>query len=162
MDGTIKRRKNAYSCCRISYLRIATQNSIFPEPIDEKKQIIIDLTRMELKYLKFLDQFGNEYMAKIYKAYLTNDSTQKISFLSKLPGNLGDLIMKDLEVQWKRIEQTYWIDLLFRCQEKLNISVGRRKLNTFLLVSMFVVLYYHGPRLKRENLKYMENSSPRE
>ena len=62
---------------------------------------------MELKDLKFLDQFGNEYMEKIYKANLTNESTQKISFLSKLQGNLGDLIMKDLEVQGKKIEQIY-------------------------------------------------------
>ena len=71
---------------------------------------------MELKDLKFLDQFGTDYMSKVYKANLTNDSTQKISFLSKMPSNLGDLIMKDLEVQGNKIEQTYWIDLLFRCQ----------------------------------------------
>lgn len=75
-----------------------------PGPVDEKKQIITDLTRMELKYLKFLEYFGQEFMEKIYKANIFNDSTQKIAFLSKLPGNLGDLISKDLEVQNKTID----------------------------------------------------------
>ena len=99
----------------LATLELLLRTQFVLEPVDEKKRIIIDLTRMELKDLKFLDQFGNDYMAKIYKANLTNDPTQKISFLSKLPGNLGDLIMKDLEVQGKKIDQTYWIDLLFRC-----------------------------------------------
>ena len=87
-------------------LELSLKTQLVPEPVDENKQLIIDLARMELKDIKFLDQFGNDYMAKIYKANLTNDSTQKISFLSKLPGNLGDLILKDLEVQGKNIEQT--------------------------------------------------------
>ena len=84
-----------------------------------------------MKALKFLDQFGNDYMAKIYKANLANDSTQKISFMSKLPGNLGDLIMKDLEVQGKNIEQTYWIDLLFQCQEKFKYLCWQKKAQEF-------------------------------
>ena len=99
----------------LATLELLLKTQFVPEPEDEKKQTITDLTRMELKDIKFLDQFGNDYMAKVYKANLTNDSTQKISFLSKLPGNLGDLIMKDLEVQGKKIEQTYWVDLLLRC-----------------------------------------------
>lgn len=43
-------------------------------------------------------------MAKIFKANLSNDIAHKITFLSKLPGNLGDLIMKDLDVQSKMID----------------------------------------------------------
>ena len=86
---------------------------------------------MELKDIKFLDHFGNDYMEKIYKANLTNDSVQKISFLSKLTGNLGDLITKDLEVQGKKIEQTYWIDLLFRCQEKVKYLYWKNKAQDF-------------------------------
>ena len=97
----------------LATLELLLKTQFVLEPVDEKKQIITDLARMELKDLKFLDQFVNDYMSKVYKANLTNDSTQKISFLSKLPSNLGDLIMKDLEVQGKKIEQTYWIDILF-------------------------------------------------
>ena len=42
-------------------------------------------------------------MSKVFKANLFNDSTKKFHFLSKLPGNLGDLIMNDLDVQNKNI-----------------------------------------------------------
>ena len=59
-------------------------------------------------------------MAKVYKANLSNDPVQKISFLSKLPRNLGDLFSKDIELQIKAIDQIYLIDILFRCQEKVK------------------------------------------
>lgn len=59
-------------------------------------------------------------MAKVFKDNLSNDVAQKISFLSKLPGNLGDLIMKDLDVQNKRLDQVYWVDLLFKITEKVK------------------------------------------
>lgn len=75
---------------------------------------------MELKDLKYLQAFGQDFMAKVYKENLSNDSVQKISFLSKLLGNLGDLISKDIELQSKTIDQIYWIDILFRCQEKVK------------------------------------------
>ena len=70
-------------------------------------------------------------MSKIYKENLTNDSTQKVLFLSKLPGNLGDLIMKDLDIQGKKIEQIYWIDLLIRCQEKVKYICWKNKAQDF-------------------------------
>lgn len=80
------------------------KTKFFPKPIDEKKQLITDLSRMELRDLKYLEQFGKDFMAKFFKANLSNDTAQKITFLSKLPGNLGDLIMKDLDVQSKNID----------------------------------------------------------
>ena len=70
-------------------------------------------------------------MAKVFKAKLSNDSVQKISFLSKLPGNLGDMILKDLEVQTKTIDQIYWIDLLLRCTEKIKYLCWQKKASEF-------------------------------
>lgn len=75
---------------------------------------------MELKDLKYLEYFGQDFMAKVYKGNLSNDSVQKISFLSKLPRNLGDLASKDIELQSKSIDQIYWVDLLFLCQQKVK------------------------------------------
>ena len=115
----------------LATLELLLTTQFVPKPTDEKKQIIKDLARMELKDLKFLDQFGNDFMSNISKDNLTNDSTQKISFMSKLPGNLGDLIMKDLEVQGKKVEQTYWIDLLFQCQEKVKYLCWQKKAQDF-------------------------------
>jgi len=69
---------------RLSTLEALLKTQFVPEPIDEKKQRITNLTRMKLKDLKFLDQFGQDFMAKICKANLSNDSTQKVAFLSKL------------------------------------------------------------------------------
>ena len=66
-------------------------------------------------------------MEKVFKANLSNDTAKKKSFLSKLPGNLGDLIMKDLDVQNKKIDQIYWDDLLFRCTEKVNYLCWQNK-----------------------------------
>ena len=70
--------------------------------------------------LKRLPQFGQEFMTKVYKVGLMNDQTQKISFLSKIPGNLGDMVMNDIKTQQKTLNQIYWIDLLFRCKEKVK------------------------------------------
>lgn len=117
---------------------------------------------MELKDLEFLDQFGNDYMAKIYKANLANDSTWKISFLSKLPGNLGDLIMKDLEVQGKRIEHTYCIDLLFQCQEKVKYLCWQKKAQNFSLGLDVCRSVLPWTPFKKRKSKDMENSSQRE
>ena len=114
VSATPKERKNV-ALAGLATLEVLWLTQFVPEPTDELKQIITDLTRMELKDLKDLDQFGSEYMAKVFKAKMNNDPTQKITFLSELPGNLGDMIMKDIEVQNKKIEQIYWIDLLFRC-----------------------------------------------
>ena len=61
------------------------------------------------------------------KSNLSNDSFQKSSFLSILPGNLGDLISKDTELQRKTIDQIYWIDLLFRCQEKVKYLCWKKQ-----------------------------------
>jgi len=119
MGGTDEEIRNVVAS-GLATLEVLLLTQFVPEPVDEKKQLITDLTRMELKDLKDLDQFGSDYMSKVYKANLANDSTQKISFLSKLPGNLGDMIMKDLETQGKRVDQAYWIDLLFKCQEKVK------------------------------------------
>ena len=66
-------------------------------------------------------------MAKVFKANLSNDTAKKISFLSKLPGNLGHLIMKDLDVQNNKIDQIYWVDLLFRCTEKVKNLCWKKK-----------------------------------
>lgn len=91
-----------------------------------KKQLITDLSCMELKDLEYLDQFGKDFMAKVFKANLSNDTTQKISFLSMLPGNLGDFIMKDLDVQNKKIDQIYWVDL-FKCTKKVKYLCWQKK-----------------------------------
>ena len=39
---------------------------------------------MELKDLKYFDKFSKDFMAKVFKANLSNDVAQKISFWSKL------------------------------------------------------------------------------
>ena len=96
--GPSKEERMNVAAAGLPALELLLKTQFVPKPADEKKQIITDLARKELKDLNFLDQFGNDYMTKIYKANLTNDSTQKIAFLSKLPGNLGDLIMKDLDL----------------------------------------------------------------
>lgn len=66
-------------------------------------------------------------MEKFFKENLSNDIAQKVAFLSKLPGSLGDLIMKDLDVQNKCIDQIYWVDLLFRCIKKVKYLCWQRK-----------------------------------
>lgn len=66
-------------------------------------------------------------MAKFFKENISNDIAQKIAFLSKLPRNLGDLIIKYLDVQNKRIDQIYWIVLLFRCTEKVKYLCWQKK-----------------------------------
>lgn len=86
---------------------------------------------MELKYAKYFKEFGDEFMGKVFKANLANDSVQKISFLSKLPGNLGDMILKDLENQNKTVDHIYWIDLLFRCSEKIKYLCWQKKASEF-------------------------------
>jgi len=82
---------------------------------------------MELKDLKHLDQFGKEFMARVFKANLFNDLAQKIAFLSKLRGNLGDLIMKVLEIQMKSLDQIYWVDLPFRVSENVKYLCWQKK-----------------------------------
>ena len=82
---------------------------------------------MELKDLKYLDQFGKDFMAKVFKANLSIDIAQKISFLSKLPRNVGDIIMKVIDVQNKKIDKIYWVDLLFRCIEKVKYLCWQKK-----------------------------------
>lgn len=128
MAGSNEERQNV-AALGLATLEVLLLTQFVREPIDERKQIITDLTRMELKDLKDVDQFGSEYMSKVYKACLNNDSTQKVAFLSKLPGNLGDMIMKDIEVQGKKIEQIYWIDLLFRCQENVKYLCWQKQVH---------------------------------
>lgn len=111
----------------LSTLEILLKTQFVPELVDEKKKIITDLSCMELKDLKYLDQFSKNYMAKVFKVSLTNDLAQKISFLSKLPGNLGDLVTKDIEMQLKSLDQIYWVDLLFRVSEKVKYLCWQKK-----------------------------------
>ena len=103
MTPTAEERMNVCNA-GLTTLELLLRTQFVPEPFDEKKQLITNLVRMELKDVKFLEQFGNEYMSKVFKANLSNDTVQKVSFLSKLPGNLGDLILKDLEVQNKSLD----------------------------------------------------------
>jgi len=93
----------------LSTLKVLIKKQFVPEPIDEKNQIITDL-----------ESFGQDFMAKVYKENISNDLVQKNLFLSKMAGNLGDLIFKDIEVQNKIVDQIYWVDLLFRCHEKVK------------------------------------------
>ena len=51
-----------------------------PEPVDEKKQLIIDLSRMELNDLKYFHQFSKDFMAKVFKANLSNDVAENFLF----------------------------------------------------------------------------------
>lgn len=88
----------------LSTLELLLKTQFMPEPVDEKKKLIIDLSRMELKDLIYFNQFSKYFMAKVFKANLSNDVAQKIYFLSKLLGNPGDLIMKDLDVPNKRLD----------------------------------------------------------
>ena len=60
----------------LATLELLLKKQFVPEPADEKKQIITDLTRMDLKDIKFFNQFGTDYMTKVYKANLINDSVQ--------------------------------------------------------------------------------------
>ena len=58
-----------------------------PEPVDEKKQLITDLSCMELRDLKYFDQFSQDFMAKVFKANLSNDfaqNTNKVERVEKL------------------------------------------------------------------------------
>ena len=118
--GLLEEERRAVMEAGLSTLELFLKTQFMPEPTDEKKQLIIDLSQMELKYLKYFDQFSRDFMPKVFKANLSNDVAQKNYFLSKLPGNLGDLIMKDLDVQNKRLDQVYWIDLIFRITEKVK------------------------------------------
>lgn len=102
--GPSEEERRAVMESGLTTLELLLKTQFVPEPVDEKKQIVTDLSRMELKDLKYLDQFSKDFMAKVFKANLSNDVAQKISFLSKLPGNLGDLVMKDLDVQMKRLD----------------------------------------------------------
>jgi len=128
MSATLNERKNV-AAMGLATLETLMLTQFVPEPTDERKQLLTDLTRMELKNLQDLDQFGSDYMAKFFKAGLNNDLAQKIAFLSKLPGNLGDMVMKDIEVQGKKIEQIYWIDLLFRCKEKVKYLCWQKQVH---------------------------------
>ena len=74
--GPLETERLNVAASGLSTLELLLKTQFVPEPADEKKQIITDLARMELKDLKFLDQFGNDYMSKIYKENITNDSTQ--------------------------------------------------------------------------------------
>jgi len=105
--GPPKSERQVVIIAGLSTLEVLLKTQFVLEPIDEKKQIITDLARMELKDLKYLEAFGQGFMAKVYKENLSNDSVQKISFLSKLPRNLGDLISKDIELQRKTVDQIY-------------------------------------------------------
>lgn len=118
--GPPEAERQAVMAAGISTLEVLLKTQFVPEPIDEKKQIVIDLTRMELKDLKFLGTFGQDFMAKVYKTNLSNDSTRKVAFISKILGNLRDLIFKGLKIQGKSIDQIYWIDLLLKYQEKVK------------------------------------------
>ena len=73
MGGTNDERRNV-AASGLATLEVLLLTQFVPEPLDEKKQLITDLTIMELKDLKDLDQFGCDYMSKVYKANLTNDS----------------------------------------------------------------------------------------
>nr|AXB54821.1 polyprotein [Pinus nigra virus 1] len=126
MGGTEEERL-AVMEAGLATLEMLLKTQFMPEPKDEKKQLLTDLSRMELRDLKYLDQFGKDFMAKVFKANLFNDLAQKVSYLSKLPGNLGDLIMKDLEVQMKSLDQVYWVDLLFRVSEKVKYLCWQKK-----------------------------------
>lgn len=55
---------------RLSTLELLLKTQFVPEPVDEKKQLITDLSRMELKDLKYFDQFSKDFMAKVFKANL--------------------------------------------------------------------------------------------
>jgi len=106
MEGSETERR-AVMEAGLSTLEILLKTQFVPEPVDKKKHLLTDLSCMELKDLKHLDQFSKEFMARILKANLFNDLAKKIAYLSKLPGNLGDLIMKDLEIQMKSLDQIY-------------------------------------------------------
>lgn len=91
----------------LATLETLLKTQFVPEPTDERKQIMIDMTRMELKDLRYLEQFGHEYFRLVMKEQLSNDLPTKISFLSKLPNNIGDLVIKDLENKGKFVEGIY-------------------------------------------------------
>lgn len=124
--GPSKEERRVVMEAKLSTLELLLKTQFVPEPVDEKNQLITDLSRMELKDLKYFDQFSKDFMAKVFKANLSNDVAQKISFLSKLPGNLGDL-MKYLDVQSKRLDQDYWVNILFRITEKVKYLCWQKK-----------------------------------
>ena len=53
--GPTDEERRAVAESGLSTLEILLKTQLVPEPIDERKQILIDLTRMELKDLKYLD-----------------------------------------------------------------------------------------------------------
>ena len=119
MSGS-EAERHAIAQLGLHTLETLLRTQFVPEPQDIKKQILLDLARMSLSDLKKFPDFSYDYMTKVYKAGLMNDTPQKIAFLSKLPANLGDMVLKDIEQSGKIIEQIYWVDLIFRIEEKIK------------------------------------------
>jgi len=82
--GPSEEERRAVMEARLSTLELLLKTQFVPEPVDEKKQLITYLSRMELKDLKYFDQFSKDFMAKVFKANLSNDVAQKISFFFKI------------------------------------------------------------------------------
>lgn len=125
--GPSEEERRAVKEAGLSTLEILLKTQFVPELVDEKKQLITDLSHMDLKDLKHLDQFSKDFMAKVFKGGLTNYVAQNFSFLSRLLGNLGDLVMKYLDMQNKRLDQIYWVDLLFIIFEKVKYLCWQKK-----------------------------------
>lgn len=81
---------------------------------------MVDLARMELKDAKRLEEFSKEYFRLVITTELRNDLMTKVTFLSKLPHNIGELVMKDLEERDRKLEAIYWVDLINHCKQKLK------------------------------------------
>jgi len=75
---------------------------------------------MELKDARRLEEFSKEYFRLVITTELSNDFITKVTFLSKLPRNIGDLVMKDLEERDRKLQAIYWVDLINHCKQKLK------------------------------------------
>lgn len=76
---------------------------------------MVDLARMELKDAKHLDEYSREYFRLVMTTELRNDLITKVTYLSKLPNNIGDLVLKYLEEKGKSLQTIYWVDLINHC-----------------------------------------------
>jgi len=75
---------------------------------------------MEVKDAKHLDEYSREYFRLVMTIELSSDLMTKVTYLSKLPNNIGDLVLKDLEEKGKSLQTIYWVDIINHCKQKLK------------------------------------------
>jgi hypothetical protein len=79
-----------------------------------------DLSIMRLDKSKYINEFCQQYFKLVIRLKLTNDFMTKVTYLSKISNNIGDLVRKYYDEKDTSLNKVYWIDLLQKCYEKLK------------------------------------------